>query len=282
MLFGLSLLANHSELIIMRASGVSPGEIMRKALEAGLVLIIIMTIVGEVVAPFCKHLAEKRKIVATSSGQALQTSQGLWLRQGENFFYIETVYSAHRIAAISRYSFNNQRQLLSASYAARGHYQDGAWHMENVQQSNISPDHVTTTFTPDINWYLALDPRLLRISLSSPEEMTLFQLSDYIKYQEQNHLIAANYQIAFWQRLLQPLASLVMMFLAIPFIFGPLRSVTTSLRLMLGVIVGFLFYILNQVFPPLSQVLNMPPFLAVILPILLFATAGYLLLLRVG
>ncbi len=89
------------------------------------------------------------------------------------------------------------------------------------------------------------------------------------------------YQLSYWQRVLQPLASLVMMFLAIPFVFGPLRSVTTSLRLLMGIIVGFAFYITNQLFPPLSQVLNFPPYLAAVLPILIFAGFGVFLLRRI-
>jgi lipopolysaccharide export system permease protein len=279
-LFGLSMLANHSELIIMRAAGVSPMQIMLHSLKAGLILIIIMTFIGEFIAPSATHLAEKRKLIETSSGQALKTRQGMWLRQGNNFCYIKTIYSAHHIANISCYAFNNQ-QLLTASFADQGNYQHNQWQIENVLQSQIENNHVTTHRVPHTTWNLNIDPRLLRISLSQPEEMSLSQLSDIIAYQKANHLAATNLQIAFWQRVLQPFASIVMMFLAVPFIFGPLRSVTTGLRLLLGVIIGFIFYMCNQLFPPLSQVLGFPPLLAVMLPILLFATVGVVLLQRV-
>ena len=90
MLFGLSLLANSSELIIMRASGVSPVKIMRYAMQAGIILIIFVTFIGEVIGPSAKHLGEKRKLIATSSGQALKTGEGLWLRQGAEFLSYST------------------------------------------------------------------------------------------------------------------------------------------------------------------------------------------------
>jgi lipopolysaccharide export system permease protein len=124
---------------------------------------------------------------------------------------------------------------------------------------------------------LAIDPRLLRISLNTPDEMTLTQLSDYINYQKHNHLVPTVYQLSFWQRVLQPVASLVMMFLAVPFVFGSLRSMTTSLRLLAGIIVGFAFYLCNQLFPPLSQVLHFPPYLAAMLPLLVFTVIGMVL-----
>lgn len=281
MLFGLSLLASHSELIIMRAAGVSPVQIMYRALAAGMILIIFMTGVGEVIAPSAKHLAEKRRLEATSSGQAMKTKQGLWLRQGNTFYYIKTIYSTKHFANVSRYEFNDQQQLVNVSYASEGYYQNNRWIIDNVQQSIISSNQVVASFIPQTTWYLAIDPRLLKISLSTPDEMSLTQLSDYIDYQKASHLTSANYEIALWQRLMQPIASLVMMFLAVPFIFGPLRTVTTSLRLVLGVIIGFAFYISNQLFPPLSQVMDFPPFVAVLLPITIFAAIGIMLMRRI-
>ncbi len=281
MLFGLSLLANSSEIIVMRASGVSPVKIMRYAMQAGFILVIIVTLVGELLGPAAKHLGEKRKLIATSSGQAIKTGEGLWLRQGQNFYHIGQIDSSHRIEAVSQYIFDNAQHLLSVSYSTMGIYQHDAWQMQNIQKSTILSDNVTSQTYPSETWDLAIDPRLLKISLSTPDEMSLTQLSDFIEYQKDTNLVPTMYQLSFWQRILQPLASLVMMFLAIPFVFGPLRSVSTSLRLVLGIVVGFAFYITNQLFPPLSQVLNFPPCLAAILPILIFAVFGVVLLKRV-
>ena len=279
MLFGLSILANHSELIIMRAAGLSPWQIMRYALVFGGLLIIIMTLIGEGVGPWAKHLAEKQKLKATTSGRALKTAQGLWLRQEQNFYYIQNIYSPKHIENISHYSFNTHQQLESVSFAKEGYFKNHEWHIQAIQKSIIHLDlkKITTQHIPNTIWDLAIDPRLLSISSSTPNEMSLSQLSDYIDYQKRSHLVPLIYQLSFWQRVMQPLASLVMMFLAIPFIFGFLRSTTTSLRLLLGIIVGFVFYMCNQLFPPLSQVLNFPPYFAAFLPSLLFMFLGILL-----
>lgn len=281
MLFGLSLLANTSELVVMRASGVSPLKIARYAMLAGLALVIGMTLIGEVVGPPAKHLGEKRKLIATSSGQALKTGEGLWLRQGQNFYHIAQIDSSHRIENVSRYNFDNAQHLTSESFARMGEYKNNAWQMQDIQQSNILPDKVTADVISAEAWHLAIDPRLLKISLITPDEMSLTQLSEIINYQKQTNLVPAPYQLSFWQRILQPIASLVMMFLAIPFVFGPLRSVTTSMRLVSGIVIGIAFYLTNQLFPPLSQVLNFPPYLAALMPILIFALFGVILLRRV-
>ena len=163
------------------------------------------------------------------------------------------------------------------SFAQEGYFKDHQWQVSNIQESDMGIDDVTTKTVPEQNWDLAIDPRLLQISLSTPGEMSLTQLSDYIEYQKRNHLVPIIYQLSFWQRALAPLASLIMMFLAVPFVFGPLRNMTTSVRLLAGLMVGFAFYFCNQLFPPLSQVLHFPPYLAVMLPLGVFTLIGVFL-----
>jgi lipopolysaccharide export system permease protein len=65
-----------------------------------------------------------------------------------------------------------------------------------------------------------------------------------------------------------------MMVLAIPFVFGPLRSSTMGAKLLLGASVGFGFHLANRFFGPLADVLHWPPELAAILPTSVFALIG--------
>ena len=70
---------------------------------------------------------------------------------------------------------------------------------------------------------------------------------------------------------MQPLATLVMIGLAVPFIFGSLRTVTMGLRILIGVIIGFSFYTLNEFLGPFSLVYQVSPFWAAAMPVILFA-----------
>ena len=115
-----------------------------------------------------------------------------------------------------------------------------------------------------------------------PPELTLTELYRTMRYQKKNRLDSGVYALAFWQRLFQPLATLIMIFLAIPFTLGPLRSVSMGLRLMVGVMVGFLFHTTNAFFGPFSLVYQLPPPLAACLPSLLFAGVGLWLTRRIG
>lgn len=272
---GLGLLANHNELTVMRANGVPLSGITWAVIKAALLLLLLITLLGEGIGPIAEHQAEYQKTILTSKGQALETSHGTWVRDGTNFLYIDSILGHNHLQGVNRYQLDSQRKLITASYAKNGEYSHDQWTMQNVIESQINTDGIQTHQYPTANWELSLNPKLLRISAVEPEEMTLKQLFDYIRYLNKNHLNAAHYELAFWQRTFQPLATLIMVWLAIPFVFGSMRSITMGVRMSAGIAVGFGFYLLNQFFGPLGLVYQWPPIIAAIIPTLLFAFIAY-------
>ncbi len=282
-LMGMGLLDNHHELLVMRSSGVSPKQILLMVLRAGLILIIIATLIGELIGPRTQHLARVHSVMTADNGQALNTSKGLWIKEGPNFLHIATIYSDKNIAGVSRYEFDDQGHLRVETYAEKAYFYNKQWHLQNIEQSIINAlgTGVASSHIDNLTWNLAINPHLLQISQIQPDEMNLEQLKDYISFRDANGLTGESYKIAYWHRVFQPIATLVMIFLAVPFIFGPLRSTTNGLRALTGVIVGFSYYTLDQMFAPMSEVWQFPPLIAVIIPTLLFATIGAILMWRV-
>ncbi|MBY0378337.1 MAG: LPS export ABC transporter permease LptG [Gammaproteobacteria bacterium] len=282
-LMGLGLLASSSELVVMRASGVSLAQITRAVFIAILIMVAVVTFLGEAVGPRAMLYGEQLKALARSGGQALATRNGLWLRDGADFVRIQTVQTAKVLDNVTRYSFNEQHQMTKMIYAAHARYENGAWSLDDVKETDVALNGTVTSKTaPTGVWHMQLNPAVLKITQIDPDEMTLSKLYQWIEYRKANGLRYNNYALTFWQRIFQPLATCVMMLLAIPFIFGPLRSATMGLRLVAGVIVGFSFYILNQLFGPISLVYQLPPILAAIIPMTLFACIGVLFIRRMG
>lgn len=278
---GLGLLANHNELTVLRASGMSILQISWAVVKAAILLLVVATFIGEWAGPYTQHLAEIQKTLLTSKGQILETNHGIWIRDGNNFLYINSLLNHHDLAEINRYQFDSQYHLVTASYAKSGSFQHGQWIMQDVVESQIDAGKIVSKHIPTQNWQLSLNPQLLQISNIVPEEMTLKQLYQYIYYLKKNNLNANNERLAFWQRLLQPLATLVMVILAIPFVFGSTRNMGIGLRMVGGISLGFAFYLLNGFFGPLSMVYQWPPFISAAFPILLFIFLAYLLQKRI-
>lgn len=279
-MLGLGLLAGHSELIIMRTSGMSMLQLIKAVMYAILIMVAISTVLGEWIGPLASHQAIVNKSIDKSGGQGIATQQGVWLRDQNNFIHIEEVTTPTQILGITQYAFNQQRQLSTVSFAASGQYQQNQWNMQDVTQSVIGSD-IKAIHMAHAIWTMQLNPLILKLATVDPTDMTLPKLYRYNSYRKANALEYAHSALIFWQRIAQPLATMVMMLLAIPFIFGPLRTVTMGLRLVAGIVVGFSFFLFNQFFGPLSLVYNLPPLLAALIPTTLFGGFGLWLLLKI-
>jgi hypothetical protein len=114
-------------------------------------------------------------------------------------------------------------------------------------------------------------PGVLDVVVLEPESMSVRELRRYIEYLASNGLEAERHQLALWLRLSAPLAGLVMLFLAVPFVFGSLRNVGAGQRLLVGVMVGIGFQLLVQILSHTGQVYGIHPVVSALAPILLFS-----------
>lgn len=281
-LFGLGLLASYQELMMMRVSGLAAYTIYKAVAFASLYFILFGLLIGEVLAPKGHYLADKYKSVAESSGQAIATITGIWVHEGNNFFHIEHVLNYQYLEGITRYEFNAKHQLLAAYYAAKMNYVKGHWQVQDVVKTVFQGQHTLHQQLSHTIWNIALRPQFLNVGLIEPDEMPLPVLAKYIKHLNKNHLEASQYQFNFWQRVLAPFTILIMLMSTIPFAFQAPRAFSMSLRLVLGVLAGFIFYILNGLLQQISIVFQVPPLLAALLPLLLFAMIGYFFMRRIA
>lgn len=277
----LGLLASHSELIVMRASGMSLFNITSAVFKASLVLLIIMLLIGEVLSPVAQRKSVQIKTAAMSSGKTLLTQDGVWLYSNRNIVNINTVTGSGELYGITHYEFDDNHKLNFVSYAEKGSSKGGDWLFHNVKHTEFHEDKITSFVVPEERLPLNVDPKLIGIGYGDTDQKNLIDLYSYIKFRLRSGLDISSYAFAFWQRIFAPLATLVMILLAIPFVFGSLRGMTMGFRMLVGMLFGFGFYILHQFVGPMSIVYHVPPILAALLPSLIFATIGWLLLLRV-
>ena len=280
-LMGLGLLASRSELIVMRAAGISLINIARMVLVAAGITLIIAIIFGEIIAPIGMRVAEKYKADAISKGQTLHTDKGTWVRSQQDFIHIGGSSGQGQLKNITRYQFDASNKLIAVSFAKVAEYKNNSWVFNDVEETKINNDlQITTAQHKTQNWLLSIEPKLLGTTEIETNQKTLPQLFSYINYLHKNNLNADRYEFVMWQRFFQPLAALVMILLAVPIIFGPLRSVTMGLRMLIGAIVGIGFYMLNLFAGPIGMVFEFPILPAVCLPTILVFGLGVLLLVR--
>ncbi|WP_028696651.1 LPS export ABC transporter permease LptG [Pseudomonas cremoricolorata] len=281
-LIGLGSLASSSELTIMRAAGVSIGRIVWAVMKPMLVLMLAGVLIGEYVAPATENKAQADRSLAQGGGEALSSKRGMWHRQGEEYVHINSVQPNGLLLGVTRYRFNDKREIITSSFARRATYNDDHWMLNDVSTTFFRGDHTEVVKAPEERWDVSVSPELLNTVVLAPESLSITGLWDYIHYLADQGLNNARYWLAFWTKVLQPAVTAALVLMAISFIFGPLRSVTLGQRVFTGVLVGFVFRIAGELLGPSSQVFGFPPLLAVALPALVCAAAGLWLLRRAG
>jgi lipopolysaccharide export system permease protein len=114
-----------------------------------------------------------------------------------------------------------------------------------------------------------------------PNTLSILGLYEYVTYLHDNGLDSAVYEQALWGKVAAPVVTAVMVFLSIPFVFGPLRSVGVGHRILVGTLAGVALYILNQMFAYMGLVFGFNPLLSALAPAGIAFVAGYYMLRRI-
>ncbi|QKJ85533.1 LPS export ABC transporter permease LptG [Paramixta manurensis] len=283
-LLGLGTLAQRSELVVMQASGFTRVQIALSVMKTAIPLVLLTMAIGEFVAPQGEQMARNYRAQQILGGSLVSTQNGLWAKDGSSFIYIERIRGDSQLDGISIYNFNDQRRLLNVRYAASAKWdkKTRAWKLSQVDESDLNnPQQIAGKQTLSGEWKTNLTPDKLGVVALDPDALSIRGLYNYSKYLHQSGQEAGRYQLNMWSKIFQPLSVAVMMLMALSFIFGPLRSVSMGVRVVTGISFGFLFYVLDQIFGPLSLVYGIPPILGAVLPsALFFAISVYMLLKR--
>ncbi len=290
-LIGLGLLASSSELVVMRAAGISVKRITWMVLKPVLLFIGLSIFLGEWVTPYSDQVAESRKALALQKPIASSRLGNMWNREGDEFMRFNAVLPNGVLYGVTRYRFDAGRNLVEASYSEQAIYQGGYWQEESVAITHFLPladgegatERLQGTRTDQLTsrrWDTPLSPGLLNILVAEPESLSLGSLHYYIRYLHDQNLVSSDYNLAFWQKLLQPLATASLVLIAISFIFGPLREVTMGQRIFTGVVFGVVFQLTQDLLGPSSVVFGFTPLIAVLIPILFCLVLGIYLLNR--
>lgn len=283
-LVGLGLLAGNSEVIVMRAAGVSPLRVVGFVLKPVLIFVILGMTIGEYFSPYLDQLAEGKREYLRKGESAQDSSSGLWNREGNQFVHANAVFPGGVLYGVTRYQFNDERQIEEASFASRATFNatERYWIEENVSVTRFLGDRTERDKLITRRWDSELTPNVLMLNILPADSLSIESLYNYIAFLELQNIDTASYEVALWRKVLQPLIIIGLVLLGISFVFGPLRDSTMGFRIFIGVVFGISFRIFQDMLGPLSVVFQFPPLLAVLVPILFCVLVGLFLLRRSG
>jgi lipopolysaccharide export system permease protein len=279
-MFGLGMLASHSELIAMRAAGLSIMRITYAVLKTGVILAAFVIFVGEVIAPPAIQYAKLKRVSAMNEKISLNTDYGLWARDGNTYIHVRRVESNGHLIGINLYIFDDQQILQQTVSAAGADYKKDHWELQRVTLETIAPGGLKRSYSETMQWQSLLNPEVVNVVSVTPENLSVWRLRGYIDYLNENQLDASRYKLTFWTKVASPLTIAVMIVLAVPFVFGSLRDTGMGKRVVIGFMLGLGFYLFNTLSGQIGLVYHLPPFLAALLPTLLVMAASVFMLYR--
>lgn len=270
-LLGLGSLAANNELVVVRTSGVSMFRVSIAVIIGGLFLATTCGVLGEFVAPPAKRYAESQRTLKLYDRLSLLGREGIWARDGEMFVNVGQIVAQGSIRGIYIFKYDQDGRLVSMSRASGATFADGKWSLLGVRRTQLTADGAEVATVRKADWSTLINPDLLKLFVVDPGDLSSRGLLEYIEYLHGNGLDATKYEVAFWAKLVAPLSVLVMVVLALPFVFGPLRSVGAGQRLFVGMLGGIGFYLLNNTILHSGEVFHLNPVVTASAPTFLLA-----------
>jgi lipopolysaccharide export system permease protein len=266
-LLGLGNLARDSELVVMRASGITTARFCAWLAVAGLILAVLMAGVGEFVAPPLQRYARQVKVFSKYSEFSFAGSRGAWVRDGDTIISVEQQTARSRFGGVQKFRFGAGRVLLDAGRADAAVVGEGnAWRLENYAETRFTDDGTEVRKAAAENFSSTLSPDFLGLAVVDPEAMGLRDLEAYVQHLRRNNLDSSRFEVALWSRAARFAALMLVLMLALPFSLGPMRSTGQGARTIVGILIGAGFVLMSQTLENSGQILGLSPLLTGWLP----------------
>jgi lipopolysaccharide export system permease protein len=256
-------LAAHSELTVIRASGASLKQMAVALVKAGLPLVILCLLFGEVIAPPAERLAQEMRLKAKNAEVTVKEFRsGVWVKDDRRFVNARTMLPDRSLLNVSIYEFDDAYSLRAVTSAKHAIYkEEGYWRLEDVARTDFAPGGTSARVsnTAGLDWHSSVNPDLLKVLLVVPEQMSAWSLYQYTDYLRDNHQKTARYDIAMWNKLVYPFAVLVMMILALPFASHQRRAGGVSGKIFAGIVLGLSYHFSGKLFSDLGALNEWQP-----------------------
>lgn len=279
-LIALGRLASTSELTIARTAGQSLFQLALATLRPAVLVALAGLAIGEYLSPLGEQMAVSHKALARGAQSAFTGEGGVWNRDGETYIHVAAVQRGGLIYGVQLLTFDEQKNLVRSLRAERGTYQDGSWLLEKVTETELAPERQQSRESTVQIWHTDITPELLALEVVVHDSLPIRQLWPYSRYLKGQGLMYRDVELAFWRKLLQPLAVAGLVLVAMSFIFGPLRDGNMGARIFVGVIIGVVFRISQDFFGPASLIFGFPALIAALAPIAVCWLVGIGLLRR--
>lgn len=266
-------LAAQSELVAFRASGYSKKRIIFSALGVGCVFAALTAVVGEMLLPAAESAAARVSGEDERPEVFQKTGVGIWSREAARFIHAREAGGGGEYLDVAIYEFDRDNRLQRIVGAGSMKVESERFVLNDAREVRLGEQRIeiTRSATAELARTAGLDQGAL--GAEAPRMMNLFELIRHIEFLKRSSLRRDFHELSLWSRLSQPLSVLVMLLLALPFVFSPVRS-GAGQRLFYGLLVGLTYMLVSKFFHNAAIAFSFSPALGALAPPFLGFAAG--------
>ena len=280
-LITLVTLNQHSEIITMKAAGISAHQIIAPLILAGLFIAALNFAFNERVVTRANRALNAWEGVDYGPLPPERHVQGnVRVQHGEDLIFVRQVVGrgdAIRLAGITIYdrTGGTMRTILEAERGARS---GTGWELTNVRLFHVDTGRTSRMARARLGE--TLRPEQFTLATVDPDEQDFWQLRRSIDQLELVGRPTSTVEAGLWHKISGPLSTVLMPLLGAIAAFGLARSGQLFMRAIIGMSLGFAYFVADNFALAMGNFGAYPPFLAAWGPFLLFLLIGEAVLIR--
>jgi lipopolysaccharide export system permease protein len=278
-LITLATLNQNSEIVSMKAAGISAHQIIAPLIVASLGVAAVSFAFNErIVTRATETLSAWEKVEYGPVPKDTGMMPNVWIRFGDDLIQAREVRSQGReIRNVT--IFDRDWETLQAQIdAKRGRLEGDSWILEDAEVFDVAAG--TVKRVPRLAYGKGLDPSQFTLAHVDPDQEDAATLRTAIRHLKAAGRDTAALETGLWHKFSGPLSSVLMPLLAAVAAFGLARSGHLFIRAVIGMMLGFAYFVVDNFALAMGNLGAYPPLLAAWAPFALFLLIGETVLIR--
>ena len=277
----LATLNQNSEVISMKAGGLSAHQILAPLIVASMGVAVLSFVFNEtLVAPATARLTQWEKVDFGPIPAESNIRTNIWVKDGNDLINARTVIGRGDNVQLRGVTIFNRsaNELNSLMHGDEARFTGSGWLLTNVTRFNVSTG--SEEKQPELLVGDTIRPDQFTLSNVDADSLSIFALREAIAELEQAGRPTMSLKAGWWHKISGPMSSILMPLLGAVAAFGLARSGQLFIRAVIGMALGFTYFVADNFALAMGNIGAYPALLAAWAPFLLFFLIGETVLIR--
>jgi lipopolysaccharide export system permease protein len=241
----------------------------RPIFKATVLVALVVILMQSLLVPASERIASELR---SRSLESVSVDMGgrlkFWTRSGDNFVHVSDVLFNRLLLGVEIYSTGEKGKLKTLIQAERATIVgEDTWLLENVRRTQLIGMSATEDHFDRMSWSHLISQEQADVLILPLEALAPHELLLYIRHLRNNDLDTHHFRVTFWKQISIAISIVAMGLLSLPLLVGSTRAVSASQRIVLGGIIGIIFYLLQQMTGHLAGLFYLVPSGTILAPV---------------